>query len=388
MRVRIMTNLPQTVEQQLQLAANVFKFSLEGIVVTDLTGQIQIVNGAFEKITGYAAEEAIGQNPRILKSGKHPLEYYKAIWESLEMSGQWQGEFINRRKNGELYFQRTTIATIKDGNGAPLSYCAIISDVTRFKEAEQKLASDLELATQLQKSVLSKPLKNEIIDIAGAYLPCEELAGDMYAWYQIDEDKYGAILLDIMGHGIASSLVSMSISSLLRGIITSSMKPEKLFTELNEHMRLLYRENEMDHSYFFTAIYVFINLKEKVIEYASAGHPPGLLLQADGQVRELDVGCPPIGLLPELIINTEVIPIKGRTQLFLYTDGLLDSFSNNTYENIEKLKKLVLGLSDFDSSQFLETVLISTADGVDIFADDVTMVAITIHDLDGAASRY
>ncbi len=374
-----MTSLPNTVEQQLQLAAKVFKFSLEAIFVTDLTGRIQIVNESFEKITGYKAEEAVGQNPRILKSGRHPERYYQAIWESLKKNGQWQGEFINRRKNGELYYQRTTIATIKDKDNKPISYCAIFSDVTKTKEAERKLISDLELARKLQKSVLSKPIKNESIHIDGTYLPSAELAGDMYAWYQIDENRYGVILFDIMGHGVASSLVSMSITSLLRGIITESIKPEKLFAELNQHMRLLYRQNGMDQSYFFTAIYVLIDVKERIIEYSSAGHPPGFLMMEDGEVQDLDVGCPPIGLLPELIIETGKMPLKGRSQLFLYTDGLADSLGKDTAENIEKLKKLVVGLGEVDSTQLLERVLEETNSKDSRFDDDVTMVAITIN---------
>lgn len=374
-----MSSHPTSVEQQLQLAAKVFKYSLEAIFVTDLKGRIQIVNHSFERITGYSSEEAVGQYPRILKSGKHPLEYYQEIWKSLKKDGQWQGEFINKRKNGQLYYQRTTIATIKDKDEKPISYCAIFSDVTKAKEAERKLLSDLKLARQLQKSVLSKPLKNEFIHIDGFYLPSAELAGDMYAWYQIDEYKYGVILFDIMGHGVASSLVSMSIRSLLRGIITSSGRPEKLFTELNQHMRLLYQQNGMDQSYFFTAIYCLIDVKERVIEYSSAGHPPGFLIGEDGNIADLDVGCPPVGLLPELIIETGTIPLKGRTQLFLYTDGLMDSFGTETANNIEKLKKLVVGLKDLDSTQLLEKVLVQTNSKDERFDDDVTMVAITIY---------
>ncbi|NSL51666.1 SpoIIE family protein phosphatase [Calidifontibacillus erzurumensis] len=374
-----MSNLPHSLEQQLQLAANVFTYSIEGIFVTDLNGCIQIVNRSFEKITGYSAQEAVGQNPRILKSGKHPLSFYQAIWKSLEQKGEWQGEFINRRKNGELYYQRTTIATIKDAYGVPTSYCAIFSDVTKMKEAERKLAADLALARQLQKSVLSKPIQNELVHIDGVYIPSAELAGDMYAWYEINEHQYGVILFDMVGHGVASSLVSMSIRSLLRGIITTMKKPKPVFTELNEHMRLLYRNNGTDHSYFFTAIYLFIDVKERVIEYASAGHPPSFFIQKDGQVRYLDVGCPPVGLLPDLNIETEVIPFQGRTQLFLYTDGIMDSLGKNTRENIERLENLVKSLREKDSTQLLESVLRHVSNGEHLFDDDVTMVAITMN---------
>ncbi|HHW38513.1 MAG TPA: SpoIIE family protein phosphatase [Bacillales bacterium] len=374
-----MNSLSTSVEQQLQLAAKVFKYSIEAIFVTNLKGCIQIVNSSFERITGYSAEEAVGQNPRILKSGKHPIEYYQGIWSSLEKDGQWQGEFVNRRKNGELYYQRTTIATIKDKDNQSISYCAIFSDITKTKEAERKLISDLELARKLQKSVLSKPIRNESIHIDGIYFPSTELAGDMYAWYQIDDHRYGVILFDIMGHGVASSLVSMSIRSLLRGIITSSIQPAQLFNELNHHMRVLYQQNEREQSCFFTAIYVLIDVKERIIEYSSAGHPPCFLMMEDGGVQDLDVGCPPIGLLPELIIETGTILLKGRSQLFLYTDGLADSLGKDTKENIEKLKKLVVGLSDLDSTQLLERVFEETNRKDGQFEDDVTMVAITIH---------
>ncbi|WP_017756271.1 SpoIIE family protein phosphatase [Calidifontibacillus oryziterrae] len=367
-----------TIEQQLELMAKVFKYSIEGIFLTDLEGNIQMVNRSFESITGYFEAEVIGSNPRILKSGKQELGFYKELWIALERDGQWQGELINKRKNGELYYQRTTIATIKNSKDEPISYCAIFSDVTEAKEAERKLASDLELARQLQKSVLSKPLKNDHIDIDGVYLPSAQLAGDMYAWYQINPGKYGVILFDIMGHGVASSLVSMSIRSLLRGIITRYVKPEKVLQELNEHMQVLYRENEMSISYFFTAIYLVIDLEENSIEYASAGHPPGLLISDDHRIKYLDKGCPPIGMVTKLSVETEKLSIIGSTQIILYTDGLTDSFGRSTYENIEKLKNIVSSINKWESSQLLQSII----ESIDItnrrFSDDVTVVAITI----------
>lgn len=368
----------KNVEKQINLMAKVFKYSLEGIMVTDLAGTIQMVNPSFEGITGYRAAEAIGKNPRILKSGKQKLEFYNALWASLAKDGQWQGELINMRKSGELYYQWTTIATIKDIDGKAISYCAIFSDVTEAKEAERKLASDLELARQLQKSVLSKPIKNSSIDIDGVYLPSAQLAGDMYAWYQLNENKYAVILFDIMGHGVASSLVSMSIRSLLRGIITQYEKPERVLQELNDHMQALYLENELSVSYFFTAIYLVIDLEENYIEYASAGHPPGFFFHKDRKVDYLDKGCAPIGMLASLSVETGVIPITGRSQIFLYTDGIADSFGLSSFENIDRLKNLLIDQDNQESSSLLQAVLQKVDVPNQRFKDDVTLVAITI----------
>ena len=82
-------------EQELRIAATAFD-SQEGIMITDINGVIQRVNKAFTKITGYSADEVVGQTPRLLKSGRHGREFYEAMWESLRQTGLWQGE-INKR---------------------------------------------------------------------------------------------------------------------------------------------------------------------------------------------------------------------------------------------------------------------------------------------------
>ena len=87
--------------EQLNLFSHVFENALEGIVVTDSDANIQSVNPAFSDITGYSAEEAIGANPRILRSDRHTLPFYKSMWKSLLTEGHGKGEIRNRRKSGE-----------------------------------------------------------------------------------------------------------------------------------------------------------------------------------------------------------------------------------------------------------------------------------------------
>lgn len=110
----------------------------ETIVITDPQGTIQYVNPAFERITGYRREEAIGQNPRILKSGKQDQTFYETMWETLSAGKTWEGRMINKRKDGTLYTEDATISPVLDSAGAIVNYVAVKRDVTRELELEEQ----------------------------------------------------------------------------------------------------------------------------------------------------------------------------------------------------------------------------------------------------------
>lgn len=126
-------------ELQLQLAAKVFQYAREGITITDADGNILAVNDTFTQITGYDRDEALGQNPRILKSDIHPAEFYLAMWESIRSNGFWSGEIWNRRKNGEVYAELLTISAIRDVKEQTQNYLALFTDITSMKEYQQEL---------------------------------------------------------------------------------------------------------------------------------------------------------------------------------------------------------------------------------------------------------
>ncbi len=106
-------------EEKTRLAASVFSHAREGITITDADGVILDVNEAFTRITGYSREEALGQNPRILKSGRHDKAFYEAMWRDLTGMGHWSGEVWNRRKDGEVYAELLTISAVCDAQGKP-----------------------------------------------------------------------------------------------------------------------------------------------------------------------------------------------------------------------------------------------------------------------------
>jgi PAS domain S-box-containing protein len=112
----------------------------DGIVITDPRGTIQFVNPAFTVMTGYSREEATGENPHILKSGRHPAEFYKELWNTILSGATWAGEVINRRKDGSLYNEEMRISPVRDSNGVTTGYIAIKRDVTEKRESEKKHA--------------------------------------------------------------------------------------------------------------------------------------------------------------------------------------------------------------------------------------------------------
>lgn len=120
------------------LLAKVFSDAHEGIVITDTKGTIVDVNPTFSAITGYSREEAIGNNPNILSSGKHDAEFYAEMWKSIIDNGHWQGEIWNRKKNGELFAEMITISALKDGDHTT-HYVSLFSDITKSKHQQSAL---------------------------------------------------------------------------------------------------------------------------------------------------------------------------------------------------------------------------------------------------------
>ena len=152
-------------DEQLRLAAKVFDRSGEAIAITDAEARIITVNQAFTDITGFTFEEAIGQTPALLKSGRHSKEFYDAMWRGLSEQGWWQGEIFNRRKNGEIYPEWLTINAVHGQDGRLQNYVAIFSDITAIKSSQRRIeymATHDELTSLPNRSLLLDRLKHGI----------------------------------------------------------------------------------------------------------------------------------------------------------------------------------------------------------------------------------
>jgi len=204
-------------------------------------------------------------------------------------------------------------------------------------EQDEKIRTELELSMQVQTSLLSEPVYQNNVILKASYLPAYKLAGDMYYWHKIDNHRFAAIQLDMMGHGISASLVCMFISSILRDTISHCPDPEYVIKELNRWMDSLNSRNKKI-PYYFTAIYLVLDTKNKTLEYINAGHPSGYALLNGKELIEMPSNTCAIGFFEDISMEKTIIPYDDSIQLLLCTDGVAEAVEK-TDQNVSQFLK-------------------------------------------------
>jgi len=188
-------------EAELRIAATAFE-SQEGMIITDADSVILRVNHAFTDITGYTAEEAVGQTPRLLQSGRHDAAFYAAMWESINRTGSWKGDIWDRRKNGEIYPKWLTITAVKANDGTVTHYVSTHVDITEHKAAQDEIKqlAFYDPLTQL-------PNRRLLLDRLGQTMAASKRNGIYAALMFLDLDNFKP-LNDIHGHGVGDLLLA------------------------------------------------------------------------------------------------------------------------------------------------------------------------------------
>ncbi len=166
-------------EAQVRKLSRAVQDSPASIVITNTAGEIEYVNPAFTRVSGYSIEEARGKNPRILKSGQAPQEVYRNLWATITAGGEWRGELQNRKKNGDLFWESASISPVRDADGQITHFIAVKEDITERKRAEADLADALKM---LRAVIDGAPLGIAAIDLEGRVQSWNPAAEGIFGW--------------------------------------------------------------------------------------------------------------------------------------------------------------------------------------------------------------
>jgi PAS domain S-box-containing protein len=197
------------------------------VVITDKEGTIEYVNPRFSEVTGYSAKEAIGQNPRILKSGNHPDSFYKDLWNTILAGRTWRGELLNRKKNDEEFWESTSISAIKNDEGEITHFVAAKQDITDRKQAEHAIME-------------SRAKYRDLVENANCIIFQMDTRGDVTFFNRFAQEFFGYSETEILGRNVVGTIAPATDSTGrdLEIMIQDLVKhPEKYTDNENENIR-------------------------------------------------------------------------------------------------------------------------------------------------------
>jgi PAS domain S-box-containing protein len=308
------------IRAEIELAARVFEASYDGILITDAQRRILRVNAAFTRMTAYTQDDVQGKTPRLLSSGMQNADFYAAMWKSLARDGQWQGELINRRKNGEHFPERLAISTVHDAAGQITHYIATFADISERKrqEAELQQARDRAEAANLAKSqflaVMSHEIRTPMNGILGMaqLLQSPELGRTEQREYASTIFQSGQVLLTLLNDILDLSKVEagkMELSPIPVDPAQVLQEVATLFAEAAQRKGLaLYVEWQSlpHHCYSIDALrlrQMLTNLLNNAIKFTSRGQIRLSVCELERQGAQarlrIDVSDTGIGIAPD-----------------------------------------------------------------------------------------
>ncbi|MHC5006831.1 MAG: SpoIIE family protein phosphatase [Planctomycetota bacterium] len=373
-------------EKILNRQSTALKAAVDGIAITDTEGVLVWVNPAFSALTGYSREEVIGQSPRVLKSGVHDAAFYEHMWQAIAAGRVWNGEVINKRKDGSLYTEEMSITPVRDAEGEIVNFVAIKRDITERKrmeeeleKARQRMEDELNLGREIQMSMLPLTfppfIGRDEFTIYAQLIPAREVGGDFYDFFFIDDEHLCMCVGDVSGKGVPSALFMAVTRTLIKSAAADDPSPASILTRANTEL------SDRNESCMFVTIFVgILNVKTGRIRYTNAGHNPPYLKHADGSISAVNKRHGPvIGGMPGLTYAEDELVLASGDLLVMYTDGVTEAMS--PAEDLYTEKRLSRLIGDQALATVEDAVGVIVAD-VDVHAagaeqsDDITVLAV------------
>jgi PAS domain S-box-containing protein len=310
--------------QTIRHLSNAVEQTADSVVITDHNGLITYVNPAFEKMSGYRRQEALGRTPSFLKSGKHDREFYRSMWRTLLAGRVFQETLLNRRKNGQLYLGEQTITPMRDAGGQISHFVSVGKDVTELRraaEVENKLALAREVQQRLYPAT-APALPG--FDLAGAAYPADATGGDYYDFIPLPDGRLAIAIGDVSGHGFDAALFMVEARAYLRSAAQEHSDAGRLLSRLNQ---LMIDDIPVDR--FVTLLLGVLDPAAGTLQFASAGHTPGYVLRPSGAIkRVLKATGAPLGLVKNVPYeNSEIVRLDPGDMIALLTDGVTEALS-------------------------------------------------------------
>ncbi len=380
-------------EAQLRLQSAALESAANGIAITDPKGILQWVNPAFSKLTGYSAEEAVGQNPRVIKSGEHGPEFYANMWSTISSGKVWHGEVVNQRKDGSHYTEEMTITPVPGDDGAPTHYVAIKADVSERKQLEQdlqgafetikaqkdRMEGELTVARDIQMSML--PLifpafpEHDELDVHAVVYPAREVGGDFYDFFFLDERRFCFVIGDVSDKGVPAALFMAVTKTLIKSRALEDGSPASILTHVNDEL-----SKDNDSCMFVTLFIAILDTASGEVTYTNAGHNPPYIKRESGAVEALAQRHGPVlGAMEGVTYRSTTLRLSTGDQMVLFTDGVTEAMS--------PAKKLfgetrLVELLEGDSLNVPKKIVTKVIDSVQAFedgseqSDDVTVLTV------------
>jgi PAS domain S-box-containing protein len=288
----------------------------DSVIVTDSSGRIEYVNPAFETTTGYTREEALGRTPRLVRSGQQDEASYEEMWNALLRGEPFRGTLVNSRKNGEHYWAEQTITPMRDSRGSIAHFVSVLKDVTEARRHQER-QTQLRLAREVQQRFYSATVRVPGFDIAASTYPSDQTGGDYIDMIQAADGSCYLAIGDVSGHGLDAALVMAMTRAYVRSFAALGLDVGEVLTRVNQVLVA-----DLPEDRFVTLLLSRLDPRSKTLECASAGHPPGFLLNCTGDTEAvIDSTGLPLGLFSEAVFSTRTFLLESGHTLVLCTDG-------------------------------------------------------------------